>query len=92
MELTTTWSLIAAGSALLLIGGVVQYVWPRLKFCLALTQAAADREPERMGEQAFQENLRSLATRTSWQHDPTWTTIEKPHLDQSATQARTLVG
>jgi hypothetical protein len=92
MELTMTWSLIFAGSALLLIGAVSRHVWPRLKFWLALTQAAADRDPERIGEQAFQDNLRSLATRTSRQRSPTGSTIQEPQLDQSTAQARILVG
>lgn len=87
-----TWSSIAAGAALLLIGVVGRHVWPRLKFWLALTQASADRGPGRMEERAFQDNLRRLSTRTSGQRGLTPSKIAAPQLDQATPKASTLVG
>lgn len=92
MELTMTWSLIGAGSALLLIGVAGRQIWPRLKFWLALTQAAAYRAPEGIEDQAFQDNLHRLATRTSGQRGLPPSKIAAPQLDQATPEASTLVG
>jgi hypothetical protein len=91
MDGTMTSLLIAAGSALLLVGAVSKHVWPRLKFWLALTQSAADRVPNRTGEQVFQNNLRSLATRTSEQRLLTPSKIAAPQLSKSAVRAGVVV-
>jgi len=87
-----TWSSIAAGLALLLIGVVGRHVWPRLKFWLALAQTSADRGPERMEEQAFQDNLHRLATRTSGQRGLTPSRVAASQLDQATPEARTVAG
>ena len=85
-----TW-LITTGSALLIIGVVGRYAWPRLKFWLALTQATADAALNHSGEQVFQDNLHSLATRTSDQRGLTPSNTAANQLDESTAQPRILV-
>ena len=87
-----TWALITAGAGLLLLCAFSQHAWPRWKFWLALTQANAEKvQLNHPGEQAFQDDLRSLATRTSGQRGSTPSKAAEPSLVQSAERTGTLV-
>lgn len=98
MELTTTWSLIAAGSALLLVSAGGRLAWPRQRFWLALTRAATRRELHRIGKpedpegQTFESSLRNLGDGVSHQQGTTPTETKQFQLDQTSAQSTTLAG
>lgn len=93
-----TWSLIAAGSALLLIGVAGRLVWFRQRFWLALTQAAINKElgrvvePETSQAQTFQCSLHSLGSSVSLERGTTSTTTGRRESGRLTTPSRTRVG